>query len=72
METLLLLFYLLHLENSDPTYEAWKLCFTTLPFSNFMDSDPTYEAWKHVNIGLVGNNINDSDPTYEAWKLRNH
>ncbi len=41
---------LLHLLNSDPTYEAWKLGSRAYPPEyKHLNSDPTYEAWKHIS-----------------------
>ena len=33
-------------QDSDPTYEAWKLKPEILRNTGFSYSDPTYEAWK--------------------------
>ena len=42
------------LNDSDPTYEAWKLrCRIALWRENCIYSDPTYEAWKQFIITSV-------------------
>ena len=62
------------IENSDPTYEAWKLVYASPFFEEKVNhSDPTYEAWKPPHLSNAGNMLNPhSDPTYEAWKRATH
>ena len=59
-------------EDSDPTYEAWKLRRMTWDCPQRSEhSDPTYEAWKHYfPISINKSFFKNSDPTYEAWKRK--
>ena len=72
METLLISARISHrIQDSDPTYEAWKPPARNTVKTILRNSDPTYEAWKLFPERLIHSSSNYSDPTYEAWKHTN-
>ena len=53
METIIPNLNCILIDNSDPTYEAWKLA---IPLEGMLSprySDPTYEAWKLVLTAIL-------------------